>query len=217
MPADLAKSLRADQSVLLLVDYQPRMVYGVEGVDRTAMQSNVLALAKAASILGVPTVLTTIAERLNGPFTPEVTELFPGVQVLERQVPGFDAFLDESVRQAVRGHGRRQLVVSGLWTSMCFSFTALHALRDGLEVFGVMDTAGSESAEAHEKAILRMVQAGVVPCTWFQTSVEWMGTWENPKAGELRERVFREHNAFFGQTPAAEAPRTERGIAAGRR
>jgi nicotinamidase-related amidase len=217
MPADLAKSLRADQSVLLLVDYQPRMVYGVEGVDRTMMQNNVLALAKTASILGIPAVLTSIGERLNGPFTPEIVELFPGVHVIERRVPGFDALADETVLQSLRATGRRQVVMTGLWTSMCFSFTALHALRDGYEVFGVMDAAGSESAEAHERSIVRMVQAGVVPCTWFQTAAEWMDTWENPKADELRERVYKVHNGFFGQTPATQAPRTERGIAAGRR
>jgi nicotinamidase-related amidase len=52
---------------------------------------------------------------------------------------------------------------------MCFAFTALRGLREGFEVFGVMDVAGSESLDAHNAAIQRMIQAGVVPCTWMQT------------------------------------------------
>ncbi len=207
-----ASPLLAETSALLLIDYQPRMYYGVEGADRTILASNVMGLAKAASILEIPTVLTSINDEGNGPFTPEIVEAFPDAQVIERSVPGFDALADEDVMRALKATGRRQVVTSGLWTSMCFSFSALHALRDGFEVFGVMDAAGSESAVAHETAIQRMVQAGVVPCTWLQTVVEWMDTWANPKAPALVEEVFRLHNGYFAQHPSR-APRPERGIA----
>jgi nicotinamidase-related amidase len=214
MPDTTARQLRANKSVLLLVDYQPRMVYGVESGDRTLMQNNAIGLAKAAQILEIPTVLTSIGEQHNGSFTPEIAELFPDADVLEREVPGFDAFADDAVLQAVKGTGRPQLVVSGLWTSMCFAFTAIHGLRAGFEVYGVMDAAGSESAVAHETGVQRMVQAGVVPCTWLQTAAEWMDTWMNPKAGELTAKVYSVHNGFFAQTPAQHEPRKERGIAA---
>jgi nicotinamidase-related amidase len=210
-----APSLVADRSVLLLIDYQPRMYYGVEGADRTLIANNVMGLAKTASVLGIPTVLTSIGEGGNGPFTPELAELFPNAPVIERSMPGFDALADDEVAQALKATGRKQVVTSGLWTSMCFSFTALHAVRDGYQVFGVMDAAGSESAAAHETAVLRMTQADVVPCTWFQTACEWMDNWANPRAGELVETVFRHHNGYFAQHPSHQ-PRTERGIAATR-
>ena len=210
-----ASALRAEKSLLLLVDYQPRMYYGVEGADRTVIANNVLALAKSASIQGIPTVLTSVGEAGNGPFTPEIVALFPDAPVIERSTPGFDALADAEVLAAVKAAGRKQVVVSGLWTSMCFSFTALHALREGFEVFGVMDAAGSESAVAHELAVQRMVQAGVAPCTWLQTSCEWMDTWANPQASALVERVYRLHNGYFAQTPS-HAARPERGVASTR-
>jgi nicotinamidase-related amidase len=212
-PVPAHQPLLAHKSVLLLVDYQPRMYYGVEGADRTLIFNNALALAKAARILDVPTVLTSIGEEGNGPFTPEIAEQFPDSPVIERSVPGFDAFLDGEVLRAVKAADRRQLVVSGLWTSMCFSFTALHGLREGFDVFGVMDAAGSESAVAHETGVARMTQAGIVPCTWFQVACEWMATWENPKAPELIEQVYRVHNGFFAQKPS-HAPRPHHGVAA---
>jgi nicotinamidase-related amidase len=164
--------LDANNSVLLLIDYQPKMLYGVESGDRTLIQNNVLALAKGAQILNIPTVLTSIGEKINGQFTPEIVKMFPNTHVIARKIPGFDAFDDPEVLSAVKQTGKKQLVLSGLWTSMCFAFTAIRGLREGFDVFGVMDIAGSESIDAHNTAIQRMIQAGVVPCTWMQTVSE---------------------------------------------
>jgi nicotinamidase-related amidase len=193
------QSLNANSSVLLLIDYQPKMLYGVESGDRTLIHNNVLALAKGAQILNIPTVLTSIGEKVNGQFMPEIVEMFPDTHVIARKMPGFDAFDDEEVLSAVKRTGRKQLVLSGLWTSMCFTFTALRGLREGFDVFGVMDAAGSESLDAHNTAIQRMTQAGVVPCTWMQTVSAWMNNWNNPKAGELIKNVYSKYNAFFAQ------------------
>jgi nicotinamidase-related amidase len=191
--------LDANNSVLLLIDYQPKMLYGVESGDRTLIQNNVLALAKGAQILNIPTVLTSIGEKINGQFTPEIVKMFPNTHVIARKIPGFDAFDDPEVLSAVKQTGKKQLVLSGLWTSMCFAFTAIRGLREGFDVFGVMDVAGSESIDAHNTAIQRMIQAGVVPCTWMQTVSEWMNNWNNPKAGELVKKVYSKYSAFFAQ------------------
>jgi len=191
--------LDANNSVLLLIDYQPKMLYGVESSDRTLIQNNVLAIAKGAHILNIPTILTSIGEKINGQFMPEIVEMFPDTHVIARKTPGFDAFDDPEVLSAVKQTGKKQLVLSGLWTSMCFAFTALSGLREGFDVFGVMDVAGSESLDAHNTAIQHMIQAGVVPCTWMQTVSEWMNNWNNPKAGELVKNVYSKYNAFFAQ------------------
>jgi nicotinamidase-related amidase len=193
------QTIEANESVLLLIDYQAKMLYGVESSDRTLIQNNVLALAKGAQVLNIPTILTSIGEKLNGQFMPEIVEMFPDTRVIARKVPGFDAFDDEDVLNAVNRTGKKQLVLTGLWTSMCFAFTALHGLREGFDVFGVMDAAGSESPDAHNTAVQRMIQAGVVPCTWMQTASEWMNNWGNPKAGQLLQDVYNKHSAFFAQ------------------
>ncbi len=199
MENKFSQPLDANKSVLLLIDYQAKMLYGVESGDRTLIQNNALALAKAAQILGIPTVLTTIGAKGNGQFMPEIAKMFPAVQIIDRKMPGFDALDDKDVFDAVKQTGRKQLVLSGLWTSMCFAFTALRGLREGFDVFGVMDVAGSESPEAHNMAIKRMVQAGVVPCTWMQTVSEWMNNWNNPKAGELVMNVYTKYSGYFAQ------------------
>lgn len=182
--------ITADNSALLLIDYQPTMLQGVESGDRASMMNATAATAKAAAILGVPVALSSIWNDGNGKFLPSIAEVFPDAKIHERAVPGFDALEDETYAMAVRDTGRRKLVVSGLWTSMCMTFTTLHALADGYEVYGLIDAAGDASAEAHEYGVQRMLQAGVVPITWMPLVSEWMHDWSNPKADRLKSDVY---------------------------
>jgi nicotinamidase-related amidase len=143
-------------------------------------------------------VLSSIHPEGNGEFIKEITDLFPKLKVIARKLPSFDALEEEAVLEAVKATGRNKLVVSGLWTSMCFAFTALHGLREGMDVYGIMDTAGDATRDAHKYGIKRMLQAGVVPITWETITAEWMHDWNNPKAGELVKEVYSKYDAMFG-------------------
>ena len=65
-----------------------------------------------------------------------------------RKIPSFDAFEDDRTFNAVKETNRNKLVVSGLWTSMCFTYTALHAIKEGYDVYGLID-AGGDSTRMH--------------------------------------------------------------------
>jgi nicotinamidase-related amidase len=190
--------ITAQNSVLLLVDYQPTMFKGVGSGDRNSIANSAIAAAKAAQILDVPTVLTSIWPEGNGEFIKDITDLFPGQKTIARKVPGFDAFEDERVLQAVKKTERKKLVVSGLWTSMCFAYTAIHGLREGFDVYGLMDAGGDASPEAHNYGIQRMLQVGVVPLTWIPLVSEWMHDWANPKADELKKEVYGRYDVVLG-------------------
>ncbi len=190
--------LTAQNSVLVLVDYQPGMFKGIDSGNRTTMKNAAVAAAKAASILKVPVVLTSIYPQGNGEFLKEITDLFPNQEVFARTVPGFDAFDDERVWEAVKKTGRKKIVISGLWTSMCFTYTAIHGVREGYDVYGLMDAAGDASLDAHNYGIQRMMQTGVVPITLISLVSEWMHDWANPKADELKKEVYSKYNAMLG-------------------
>jgi nicotinamidase-related amidase len=194
--------LDAATSVLLIVDHQVNLYDGIVSHKPSYVKNNMLALATGASLLDIPVVLTAISPQTNGPTIPEITELFPDLAVINRGFPSFDAFDEQVVLDAVRSSGRTQVVVTGLWTSMCMSFTAQRGLQEGFEVFGVMDTSGSEALDAYNMAVQRMIHAGVVPCTWMQTVSEWMDNWLHPRAGEMYEKVYCAYskgNPFFEQ------------------
>jgi nicotinamidase-related amidase len=185
-------------SVLVLVDYQPTMLRGVSSGDKTVIKNAAICAAKAASILGVPVVLSSINPRLNGEFIQEITTLFPEQEVFARKIPSFDAFEDERTWNAFKQMGRKKLVISGLWTSMCFAYTALHALKEGYEVYGLMDAAGDSTSDAHSYGVQRMLQVGVIPITLESLVSEWMHDWNNPKAGELVKEVYSKYGALIG-------------------
>jgi nicotinamidase-related amidase len=185
-------------SVLVLVDFQPSMLKSVVSGDKTIIKNAAFCAAKAAKILGVPVVLSTINPKNNGDFIQEVTSLFLNQTVYARKVPSFDAFEDEETWNAVKQTGRKKIVVAGLWTSMCMTFTAIHAVKEGFDVYGLMDAAGDSTREAHEYGVERMLQVGVVPVTLEQLVSEWMHDWGNPKAGELVKQVYTQYGALIG-------------------
>ncbi len=184
-------------SALVLVDYQPAMFRGVGSGDRTAIANSAIAAARAANILNVPVVMSSIYPEGNGEFIKQIAGLFPKQKAIARKVPGFDAFDDENVWAAVKKTGRSKIVVAGLWTSMCFAYTALHGVREGLDVYGLMDAGGDSSHVAHKFGIKRMTQAGVVPITCLGLISEWMHDWGNPKAGELKEKAYGKVDAVM--------------------
>ena len=185
-------------SVLVLVDFQPSMFKSIGSGDKTIIKSAAVGAAKAASILGVPVVLSSINPQAMGGFIPEIASLFPDQEVFARKVPSFDAFEDEATWNAFKKTGRRKLVISGLWTSMCLAYTAIHAVREGYDVYGLIDAAGDSIPDAHKYGVERMLQAGVIPITLESLISEWMHDWTNPKAGELVKEVYSKHGAMIG-------------------
>ncbi len=190
--------LTPQNSTLVLVDFQPSMFRGVASGDKARIKLAAICAAKAAKILDVPVVLSSIHPDYNGVFIKDVTELFPNQEVYARKVPSFDAFEDQKTWNAFLHTGRRKVVLAGLWTSMCFAYTAIHAVKAGYEVYGLMDAAGDSTLEAHKYGIKRMLQVGVVPLTLEALVSEWMHDWDNPKSGDLVKDVYTQYGAMIG-------------------
>jgi len=79
--------------------------------------------------------------------------------------------------QAVHATGRRKLVICVLWTEVCMAFTALDALRDGYEVYPVVDAIAGTSPEAHRAGLERVTQAGGQPISWISLACELQRDW----------------------------------------
>jgi nicotinamidase-related amidase len=58
---------------------------------------------------------------------------------------------------------------------------AIQAQGEGFEVYVVTDASGGVSPEAHDMAVRRMVQAGMVPITWMALLGEWQRDWAREK------------------------------------
>src|SRR5512133_611714 len=174
-------------SLLLLVDYQSKMVKSIESGDKQEISNAVIASARAASILNVPVILTSVESESRGEFLRELTGIFPLQEVIQRKPDQLNALEDERVLKAIRKHGREKLIISGLWTSESFTETAINAVEAGYDVFGLIDACGDISQERHNYGVHRMLKAGVTPITWMSLASEWMNGWVDPADGDLSD------------------------------
>ncbi|RXZ38653.1 hydrolase [Oxalobacteraceae bacterium CAVE-383] len=183
---------------LIFIDHQPQMAFGVQSMDRQAMKNNVVGLAKAASIFKIPTTITTVESTAFSGYTyPELLNVFPGQKVLERS--SMNSWDDQKVRDALAANGRKKVVVAGLWTEVCNNTFSLCAMDEGgYEIYMVADASGGTSKEAHDFAMQRMIQAGVVPVTWQQVLLEWQRDWARRETYDAVMALVREHSGAYG-------------------
>lgn len=77
--------LTPENAALVLIDYQPEMVAAITSVDHDVLMMNAVALAKTAKAYELPTVLTTVAAKSkNTPTYPELREIFPELEAIDR-------------------------------------------------------------------------------------------------------------------------------------
>jgi nicotinamidase-related amidase len=171
------------------------MYQGVQSHDRLVTSNNVQVLAKAAKLFNIPTVLSTVAkDTFSGPFMPEVTEVFPKHQIIDRT--SMNAWLDEKFRKAIAATGRRKFVIAGLWTEVCVLFPTLEMLKEGYEIYVPADACADISLEAHNRAMDRMVQAGAIPITSCQYMFELQQDWARQETYEGVMDILRAHSPY---------------------
>ncbi|MGW4039079.1 hydrolase [Streptomyces sp. NPDC004778] len=173
--AGLDALLTPEESVVVLIDHQPFQFANLNSHEPTMVVNNVVGLAKAAKAYSVPTILTTVLEERGGLLIQGVQDVFPEQKPIDRTL--INTWQDERVVDAVKATGRKKLILAGLWTEICLAMPAIQAVGEGFEVYAVTDASGGVSAEAHDMAVRRMVQAGVVPITWLAVMAEWQRDW----------------------------------------
>ena len=190
--------LTPDNCQIIFIDQQPQMAFGVQSMDRQALKNNTVGLAKAAKVFNIPTIITTVeTESFSGHTYPELLDVFPGKDILERT--SMNSWDDQKVRDALAANGKKKVVVSGLWTEVCNNSFALCAMLEGdYEIYMVADASGGTSKEAHDYAMQRMIQAGVVPVTWQQVLLEWQRDWAHKATYDAVMKIVKEHSGAYG-------------------
>lgn len=190
--------LNPENCTVIFIDHQPQMTFGVANIDRQTLLNNTLGLAKAAKAFNVPVILTTVeTESFSGHMWPQLLDLFPGQKPIERT--SMNSWEDAKFVEAVKKAGRKKLVIAALWTEVCLAFPALEALEAGYEVYAVADASGGTSQMAHDYAMQRMVQAGVVPVTWQQVLLEFQRDWSRKQTYNAVIDIVKEHSGAYGQ------------------
>ena len=192
-----AKLLNPHDHTLIMIDFQSQMAFATHSIDPVQLRSNAALVASAAAGFGASTILTTVAEKsFSGPMFEEVTALFPGLALLDRT--SMNTWEDEAVIKKVNKIGKPRIVLAGLWTSVCIVGPALSALDQGFEVFVIADACGDISAEAHNRAMDRMVQAGAQPITSLQYLLEMQRDWARTETYDMTTGIAKKLGGGYG-------------------
>src|SRR5881296_3420992 len=194
--AGLDALLTPESSVLILIDHQPFQFANLHSHEPTMVVNNVIGLAKAAKVFGVPTILTTVLEERGGLLIKGLQDVFPEQKPINRT--WINTWQDPRVVEAVKKTRRKKVVMAALWTEICLAMPAIQAQGEGYDVYIVTDASGGVSVEAHDMAVRRMVQAGAVPITWIALSGEWQRDWARESTLADAAKILSEHGGGSG-------------------
>jgi len=194
---ELEGLLTPDDCIVVLVDFQAGLAFGVESIARQTVMNNAVALARTAVAFNVPIVVSTSASRVySGPLLTPLQEALPSVKAVERRNMNF--WEDEAVRQAVIQTKRKRIIIAGFLTEACVSFPVLSALRAGFEVFVVADACGGLTAVGHQTALRRMERAGAQLTSWIQVLLEFQRDWTRHETYESARAIVVAHGGGYG-------------------
>jgi nicotinamidase-related amidase len=168
--------LTPENCAVVFIDHQPQMLSSLPSHERQELLDNLLVLAKAVKIFGVPVILTAVVSKeFDGQLSPQLRDQFPGRATLNRS--SLNAWDDPEFVAAVRQTGRRNFLLAALWSEACLAFPALQMLEEGFGIYLVKDASGGTNRAAHEAALRRVEQAGGVSITALQVLLELQRDW----------------------------------------
>lgn len=178
--------LTPSNCAIALIDYQPEQFSTVGSTTRDEILLGVVTLAKLSRAYEIPTVLSTVGVDLgvNTGTISEIKDELPDLEEIDRT--GVNSWEDADFRAAIEATGRKKIVLAGLWTEVCLTFPTLDLLKEGYEVYPVIDAVGGVSDDAHNSAVTRMVTAGAHPITSLAFGAELMRNWARSDSDRYR-------------------------------
>ena len=171
-----------ENTAVLLIDHQVGLFTGVRDLTVSDLKHNVVALAKAAKVLGLPIVpVTTARDSMWGPTIPELKAVV-GNDILDRS--SVNAWDDARFVDAVKATKRNHLIIAGLSFEVCASFPAISAKEAGYEPVVALDACGTFSQDKRQAGIARLVTLGIEVSDYATLMFEMLGDNADPKANE---------------------------------
>ncbi|MDH6128651.1 isochorismatase family protein [Kitasatospora sp. GP82] len=197
------ESITRENAAVVLVDHQVGLLSGVRDIPVGELKHNVVALARAATVLGIPLVVTTTAaDSMWGPTAPELVEALPaGQKIIDRST--VNAWHDDRVRETIEATGRQKLIFAGVSLEVCAALPAISATAAGYDAYVAVDASGTFSQAKREAGLLRMQQAGVIASDYATLMVEALADNAAPESGALYAALDMPFAVLVGQISAA--------------
>ena len=158
--------LNREDSLLLVVDVQERLVPAIHKDLYPRALRNMQIMIEAAGTLGLPILLTEQYPKGLGPTVQEILLPLDGKQFTRIEKVTFSCARDEGFLQAVAAANRRQILIVGMETHVCVYQTSVDLTRAGYSVFVLDDAVSSRYMHNYQSALQALRDAG---CTVFST------------------------------------------------
>ncbi|MCL2760864.1 MAG: isochorismatase family protein [Desulfuromonadales bacterium] len=190
--------LTPENAALAIIDYQPTQIHSVNSINISQLIHNIIVVARTAKAYGLPILLSTVnvATTRNQETIPPLRKILAGVPSYDRT--SINAWEDAEFCAAVKSTERKKLIMCALWTEACLAFPTLDALREGYEVYPVVDAIGGTTELAHNIALRRIEQAGAQLITIPQLVCELQRDWNRSEAVEDFLDIMFDAGAFVG-------------------
>ncbi|WP_170387551.1 isochorismatase family protein [Ruegeria atlantica] len=182
-----------DNAAIVLIDHQVGTMNWAKSVDRELIEANTRALARAATALGMPLVLTSSMEdNMQGQLMPALEEIAPDAFAARIKRPGVvNCWDDSAFADACRNTGRKHFIMAGITTDVCLAPPAISAAHEGFAVTAVVDASGSPTALTDEMAFRKMERGGVELTTTSALLAELAVNWAS-EAGKKIMQILGE-------------------------
>ena len=177
--------IKADESVLIVIDMQERLVPAMLAPARTLR--NATLLVEVAREMSVPVMLTEQYPAGLGRTMPELSKAARDFPVFEKM--HFSCMEDAAFAAALKRLGRRQIVLAGMEAHICVVQTAASLLETDHEVFVVSDATASRSIESEQACLQRLGAAGVGIVTSEMVVFEWLGKAGTPAFRKMLPKI----------------------------
>jgi len=189
--------LTPQNSALIIIDYQPVQVHSINSMPKEQLIENIVTVTKLCRGFKIPIILSTVNVKSgkNQPTIPKLAKVLAGVESYDRS--SINAWEDKEFLEAVKATGKKKLIMTALWTEACLTFPALDALREGYDVYPVVDAVGGTSIVAHETALRRVEQAGSKLISVAQLACELQRDWNRESTAPVMVEALTEVGAFL--------------------
>jgi nicotinamidase-related amidase len=191
-----------DNTAVLLIDHQVGLFTGVRDIDVNELKHNVVGLARAAQVLGLPVVpVTTARDSMWGPTIPELREALGDREILDRST--VNAWDEPRFVSRVEATGRDHLIIAGLSFEVCASLPAISARENGFQPIVAVDACGTFSHHKREAGLARLITLGIEVSDYATTMVEIMADNADPSANDVYAALDMPFATLMGQVAAA--------------
>jgi len=167
---------------LILIDFQERLIKHIEEANQILKNSS--KIIRACKVFGIP-ILITEQKKLGN----SVKEIRNLIDVKPIQKLSFSCMKCEEFYEKIKEINPEKCILVGIETHICILQTALDMLKEGYEVYVVLDCIGSRNLNDKEVAIQRMVSEGVKPVTSETMIYEIMRTAKHEKFKEILQII----------------------------